>query len=52
LVPKKWGDINTIEKLKALIPFKLRNLSNYEDRLEAWGLTKLNERKLRGNSDV
>ena len=45
------GDIDTIEKVQkraARIPFEFRNLS-YEKRLEEWELTKLSDRRLRGD---
>ena len=49
--PQTAGDIDTIEKVQkraARIPIEFRNLS-YEKRLEEWELTKLSDRRLRGD---
>jgi ribonuclease P/MRP protein subunit RPP40 len=49
--PQTAGDIETIEKVQkraARIPIEFRNLS-YAERLNEWKLTKLSERRLRGD---
>jgi len=50
--PYLEGDISTIENVQeraARIPTSLRGLKDYEARLDSWGLTKLEDRRIRGD---
>ena len=52
LNPYLEDDISTIEKVQeraASIPTNLRGLKDYEARLDSWGLTKLEDRRIRGD---
>ena len=45
-------DIKKIEKVQeraARIPISMKKLGGYEDRLDVWGLTKLSDRRIRGD---
>ena len=50
--PNLERDIKKIEKVQeraARIPISMKKLGGYEDRLDVWGLTKLSDRRIRGD---
>ena len=50
--PYLEGDISSIENVQeraARITTSLRGLKNYEARLDSWGLSKLEDRRIRGD---